>query len=154
VRRSISDTTELACYVVHAPATATLEQVVRVAGRRWVIESAFESAKEEVGLDQYEVRSWAGWHRHITLAMLADAFLAVVRARVHERESVLDQATKKERATDLLPVTIPEVRRLLWWLVWDKVPSPGHILGWSYWRRTHQAMAQYYHYRRRAAAPT
>jgi hypothetical protein len=50
-----------------------------VAGTRWTIESCFEAAKGEVGLDEYEVRSWTGWHRHVTLAMLAHAYLAAVR---------------------------------------------------------------------------
>jgi SRSO17 transposase len=54
---------------------------VRVAGRRWSIEAGFESAKGEVGLDQYEVRKWASWHRHITLALLAHAYLVVMRAQ-------------------------------------------------------------------------
>jgi hypothetical protein len=53
--------------------------LVRVAGMRWTIESCFEAAKGEVGLDEYEVRSWTGWQRHVTLAMLAHAYLAVVR---------------------------------------------------------------------------
>jgi hypothetical protein len=52
---------------------------VQVAGTRWTIESCFEEAKGEVGLDQYEVRSWTGWHRHVTLAMLAHAYLAALR---------------------------------------------------------------------------
>ena len=52
---------------------------MRVAGTRWTVEACFEAAKGEVGLDQYEVRSWTGWHRHITLAMLAHAYLAVLR---------------------------------------------------------------------------
>jgi hypothetical protein len=52
---------------------------VRVAGQRWRIESCFEEAKGETGLDEYEVRSWTGWHRHITLSMLAHAYLTVVR---------------------------------------------------------------------------
>ncbi len=56
-----------------------LAQLARVAGTRWTIESCFEAAKGEVGLDQYEVRSWTGWHRHITLAMLAHAYLATLR---------------------------------------------------------------------------
>ena len=56
-----------------------LSDLVRVAGTRWTIEACFEAAKGEVGLDQYEVRSWTGWHRHITLAMLAHAYLAVLR---------------------------------------------------------------------------
>jgi SRSO17 transposase len=80
VRRSASDPTDLTAYVVFAPQDASLEAVVRVAGSRWTIESGFEAAKEEVGLDHYEVRSWTGWYRHITLAMWALAFLAVLRA--------------------------------------------------------------------------
>ena len=52
---------------------------MRVAGTRWAIEECFEEAKGQVGLDQYEVRRWDGWYRHITLAMLAHAYLAVVR---------------------------------------------------------------------------
>ena len=80
VRRRVSDPTDLTAYVVFAPQDATLEAVVRVAGSRWAIESGFEAAKGEVGLDHYEVRSWTGWYRHITLAMWALAFLVVLRA--------------------------------------------------------------------------
>jgi SRSO17 transposase len=80
VRRSVSDPTELAAYVVYAPQATTLEEVVRVAGMRWTIEICFEAAKGEVGLDHYEVRSWTGWYRHITLALWALALLTVVRA--------------------------------------------------------------------------
>jgi hypothetical protein len=54
--------------------------LVRVAGSRWTVESCFEAAKGEVGLDQYAVRSWTGWYRHITLAMWAYALLTVLRA--------------------------------------------------------------------------
>ena len=57
-----------------------LETVVQVAGSRWTIERCFAEAKGEVGLDQYEVRSWTGWYRHITLAMWAYALLTVLRA--------------------------------------------------------------------------
>jgi SRSO17 transposase len=80
VRRSIANPSELAYYVCFAPVATTLDQLVRVAGRRWSIEACFESAKGEVGLDQYEVRKWASWSRHITLAMLAHAYLVVMRA--------------------------------------------------------------------------
>jgi SRSO17 transposase len=80
VRRSVRDPTELAAYVVYAPQATTLEEVVRVAGMRWTIEICFEAAKGEVGLDHYEVRSWTGWYRHITLALWALALLTVVRA--------------------------------------------------------------------------
>ena len=80
VRRSLSDPTELTAYVVFAPHVTVLETVVQVAGRRWTVERCFEEAKGEVGLDQYEVRSWTGWYRHITLAMWAYALLTVLRA--------------------------------------------------------------------------
>ena len=53
---------------------------MRVAGARWAIEESFQTAKGEVGLDQYQVRRWDGWYRHITLAMLAHAFLTITRA--------------------------------------------------------------------------
>ena len=79
VRRSVSKPEELAYYVCFGPAETALEELVRVAGTRWSIEECFEEAKGQVGLDQYEVRKWDGWYRHITLAMLAHAYLAVVR---------------------------------------------------------------------------
>jgi SRSO17 transposase len=79
VRRSIADPTELTFYLTHAPKDTSLARLVQIAGLRWPIESLFEQGKGEVGLDQYEVRSWVGWHRHITLSMFALAYLAVVR---------------------------------------------------------------------------
>ena len=81
-RRSIARPGELAYYVCYGPADTTLGELVRVAGTRWAIEECFEEAKGQVGLDQYEVRRWDGWYRHITLAMLAHAYLAVVRHQV------------------------------------------------------------------------
>jgi len=80
VRRSVSDPTERAYYRVHGPAETTVDAIVQVAGRRWCIETAFEGAKGLVGLDQYEVRKWDAWHRHVTLSLLAYAALVVTRA--------------------------------------------------------------------------
>jgi SRSO17 transposase len=81
VRRSIAKPAELTFYLTHAPEGTALTELVRVAGTRWSIESLFEQAKGEVGLDQYEVRSWVGWHRHVTLAMFALAYLAAARRK-------------------------------------------------------------------------
>jgi SRSO17 transposase len=78
-RRSLSDPTEIAYYFVFAPELVSLEQVVRAAGSRWQVEEAIELAKGQVGLDDYEVRHWQGWYRHITLAMFALAFVTVVK---------------------------------------------------------------------------
>ena len=80
VRRSVSDETDVEYYAVYAPYNTPLKVLARVAGRRWAIEEGFETAKQLVGLDQYEVRSWDGWYRHITLALLAHACLSVMRA--------------------------------------------------------------------------
>jgi SRSO17 transposase len=80
LRRSISEPSELTAYVTYAPASTTLRQLVRVAGLRWTVEESIQTGKGEVGLDHYEVRSWSGWYRHMTLAMWAQAFLSVVRA--------------------------------------------------------------------------
>ena len=77
VRRHSERTDELASYLVYAPAGTALEEVVRVAGARWTIDDLFKQAKGLVGLDQYEVRSWQGWYRHITLALLAFAILTI-----------------------------------------------------------------------------
>lgn len=84
VRRSLDDPDERAYYIVFSPQGATLEELVGVAGSRWAIEICFEAAKQEVGLDQYEVRKWGAWYRFITLAMFAHAFLAVQRARAEK----------------------------------------------------------------------
>ena len=84
-RRSLAKPDELAYYVCYGPAGTALEELVRVAGRRWTIEECFEEAKGQVGLDQYEVRRWDGWYRHITLAMLAHAYLTVIRHQAMEQ---------------------------------------------------------------------
>ena len=85
VRRSVAKPEELAYYVCCGPSGTALEELVRVAGRRWTIEECFEEAKGQVGLDQYEVRRWDGWYRHITLAMLAHAYLMVIKQHALEQ---------------------------------------------------------------------
>jgi SRSO17 transposase len=89
IRRSIAKPAEVAYYRVFAPRETPLEEIVRVAGARWAIEECFEMAKSEVGLDQYEVRQWVGWYRHITLAMMALAFLVVVQAQARKKGGTL-----------------------------------------------------------------
>ncbi len=85
VRRSVSQPEKLAYYRAYGPEEATVEELAKVAGSRWSIEEAFERAKGEVGLDHYEVRYWDSWHRHITLCLLAHAFLEVSRAAANDR---------------------------------------------------------------------
>ena len=120
IRRSIAQPHELAFYLTHA-ADGTRSPTSSGRQPRWAIEACFEAAKGEVGLDQYEVRSWAGWHRHVTLAMLAHAYLTALRKVVVGGRAHLDLAA------DLLPLTVPEVRRLLWHLLLR--PSCPGVLG-------------------------
>jgi SRSO17 transposase len=80
-RRSLSDPTDLAYYLCHAPARTTLAELVTVAGTRWAIEETFQTSKGQTGLDHYQVRQYTGWYRHMTLSMLAHAFLTVTRSK-------------------------------------------------------------------------
>jgi SRSO17 transposase len=77
VRRSISKPSELAYYICHFNRPVPVAELVRVAGSRWGVEETFQFAKNETGLDHYQVRRYPAWYRHITLSMLAAAFLAV-----------------------------------------------------------------------------
>jgi SRSO17 transposase len=82
----VSDPTEVAYFRVFGPIDATVPQLAKVAGMRWPIEECFERAKGSVGLDHYQVRRWDAWHRHITLALLAHAYLEVTRAQANPEE--------------------------------------------------------------------
>jgi SRSO17 transposase len=95
VRRHPSKPDQLAYYVVFGPADTSLATLARVAGRRWAIEECFEVAKQEVGLADYEIRSRHGWYRHITLAMLALAFLAAMRVKLKATAPAATASGKK-----------------------------------------------------------
>jgi SRSO17 transposase len=83
LRRSLTDG-ELAFFSTWCPAGTSIETLVTVEGRRWAIEDAFETAKTELGLAHNETRSWHGWHRHVSLVMLAFAMMAAVRHRANQ----------------------------------------------------------------------
>jgi SRSO17 transposase len=80
LRRSVTNPTQVAYYLCYGPTDTDDEQLIRVAGTRWAIEECFQAAKGQVGLDEYQVRRYIPWYRHITLAMLAHAFLAIIAA--------------------------------------------------------------------------
>ncbi|MFB7025727.1 IS701 family transposase, partial [Streptomyces sp. NPDC056295] len=80
-RRSVRRPDEISYYIAYCPTGTTLDQLICVAGARWAVEECFQSAKQECGLDDYQVRRYPGWHRHMTLAMAAHACLTVLRAR-------------------------------------------------------------------------
>jgi SRSO17 transposase len=85
-RRSLNDPGELSCYICYGPRRSTLVDLAWIAGSRWHIEECFQQAKGEAGLDHYQVRTWRAWYAHITLSMLALAWLAASRAQAVEGE--------------------------------------------------------------------
>lgn len=104
LRRSRSKAEEITAYLVFGAAETSLEEMATIAGRRWAIEESFAQSKSEVGLDQYEVRSWTGWHRHMTLVMVAQALLAITRARLFAKPVASDQALAAFKKSRGLPV--------------------------------------------------
>jgi SRSO17 transposase len=99
MRRGIEDPTEYAYYLVYGPKETSVQESIWIADRRWLIEDGFEAAKGEVGLDEYEVRKWDGWHRHTALCLLAHAYLAVVRSVTEHEEGVNKRGISKRIST-------------------------------------------------------
>jgi SRSO17 transposase len=137
-------TGELAFYRCFTPRPTPLAVLVKVAGRRWRVEEAFQAGKGLCGLDQHQVRRWRSWYRWATLAMLAHAFLAVV---------ALAERTRHPAPPALIPVTCNEVQHLFAALLARPAGDSDHRLRWSVWRRRHQARARTCHYRRQAGGP-
>jgi SRSO17 transposase len=106
VRRSLVEgekPAERAYVLVFAPSGTTLAEMATAIGTRWTVEQCFEEGKGEVGLDQYEVRSWQGWYRHITLCMLAHAFLVVLRTQSQMLVPETQETSEKKRWKPSLP---------------------------------------------------
>ena len=141
---------EWAYSVCFGPPDAGLAERVRVAGSRGSIEEGFEEAQGQVGLDPYEVRKWDGGYRHITLAMRAHAYLAVIRKPAHTPGRGKKKGTSEYDAA-LIPLTVPEVQRRLYRLIWQNRPTAPAVRAWSRGRRRHQARARLCHYQRRLA---
>ena len=106
VRRSLRDSGERAYDVVFAPADVSLAELAGVAGLRWTIETCFETAKGDLGLDHCEARSWHAWHRHMALVMAALAFLAKLRADLL-RTSMAEAVPGKRNERSLRLVGVP-----------------------------------------------
>jgi SRSO17 transposase len=138
IRRNTT-TGELAFYRCWTPKPATLAQLVRVAGIRWTVEEGFQAAKSQVGLDQHQVRRWDSWHRFTTLALAALAVLAICAA----------DAAHDPADTELIKLTVNEIRRLINTCIIRPISDLAHRLHWSRFRRRHQAQARRSHYKRR-----
>jgi SRSO17 transposase len=148
MRRCVDDPNETTYYRVFAPEGTTLQEMVKAIGARWHIEEDFETAKD-LGLDHYEVRTWIGWYRHVTLVMVAHAFLTGICTQ--DKAPALDTSSTLP-ALASAPLTVPEVRHLLGQLIWPSPCSAMLVLAWSWWRRCHRSRASYYHTKRRLEA--
>ncbi|MEU2657240.1 IS701 family transposase [Streptomyces sp. NPDC007325] len=137
-------TRELAYYRCFSPRPVPLTELVRVAGSRWRVEETFQAEKGLAGLDEHQVRRYPSWTRWVTLAMFAHAFLAVARADEHARHP---------GPADLVP-SCNEIQRLFITAVVQPLHDMAHRIGWSHWRRRHQARSRTSHYRRQAATQT
>jgi SRSO17 transposase len=137
----------LAYYRCWSPHPVPFTTLVRVAATRWQVEESFQLSKGLVGLDHYQCRTWTPWHRFTIFAMIAMAIIAVTLALLNG-----EQPTHPDLNADLIPLTIPELRRLTNALILNPAPHTTPTLTWSNWRRRHQARARRSHYKRHAAA--
>jgi SRSO17 transposase len=144
VRRCLQAPCDLAYYLVFAPVDTPLNLIVQAIGARWHIEEDLQTAKD-LGLDHYEMRSYPGWYRHITLVLLAAAFLRDLCVQDH----LAAAPSSASAPVPLIPLTPAEARHLLARLIWPAACSALLIAQWSCWRRNHQYWAGYYHRRRR-----
>ena len=136
---------ELAYYRCYSPRTVLPSSLVKIGGSRWTAEEAFQNSKTLAGLDEHRVRRWDSWHRWVTLVLLAHAFLAVTAAI---ERGLTDDVTSPN---GLIPLTCKEIQRLFTALIAYLARDLAHRLGWSTWRRRHQARARRSRYRSQAA---
>jgi SRSO17 transposase len=153
IRRGSSG--DLAFYRCWSPAPVTLATLAHIAGLRWAVEEQFQAAKSQVGLDHYQVRSWTGWHRHVTLAMLALAFLMACAAAAAPAPAA--DPWHHARHGGPIALTAAEIRRLFNGLVitplrariTPQLRAISDIQHWSSWRCLHQGQARHSHYQHR-----
>jgi SRSO17 transposase len=148
---------DLAFYRCWSPNPVGLPTLAHVAGTRWAVEEGFQAAKGQVGLDHYQVRTWTAWHRFITLAMLALAFLTACAAKAAPPRPA--DPWHHAHHSGPIALTAAEIRRLFNSLVitparartTTQLRAARHAQHWSRWRRHHQGQARRSHYQHRLA---
>jgi SRSO17 transposase len=113
IRRNVADPTDVRYYLSNAPDTTAEAELARMLGMRWPVELTFEQGKQEVGLDDYEVRSWQGWHHHMVMVMLAHHFLVWVRVEWKDRAPALTLNQVRLLLTSVLPRAVFDAERAL-----------------------------------------
>jgi SRSO17 transposase len=155
IRRPLDPKEHQSYYLVFCAPSTSLEAKVAAQGARWHIEEEFENGKD-LGLSHYEVRSSLGWYRHITLCMLALAYLTCIAVAARTTAGALMPVSpplaEVVNAPVLCPLSVPEARRVLARLLFPPPSSPLLVLAWSSFRRKHQQRASWFHIRRRKKA--
>ena len=113
IRRNVADPSDIRYYLSNAPETTTEAELARMLGMRWPVELTFEQGKGEVGMEDYEVRSWQGWHHHMVLVMLAHHFLVWVRVEWKDRAVALTLNQVRLLLTSVLPRAVFDAERAL-----------------------------------------
>jgi len=113
IRRNLEDPSILKYYFSNAPIDTPLNEFVRISGMRWPIETIFEEAKGEVGLDHYEIRSWLGWHHHMLLVALAHHFLVRLKIRFQVQAPALTVYQVRLLLSCVLPVPVFDIQAAL-----------------------------------------
>jgi len=113
LRRNLNDPSKVKFYFSNAPVNTPLQEFVRISGMRWPIESIFEEAKGEVGMDHYEMRSWLGWHHHMLLVSLAHHFLVRLRIQFQEQAPALTIYQVRILLCSVLPSFISDIQAAL-----------------------------------------
>ena len=113
IRRNVADPSVVKYYFSNAPETVEPLELVRISGMRWPVELTFAESKEELGMDQYETRSWLGWQHHMVLVMLAHHFLVWVRVRWADRAPALTLAQVRLLVMSVIPTLILNAERAL-----------------------------------------
>jgi hypothetical protein len=157
IRRSLEKPDELVYYAVSAPAETTLEEMIQVAGTCWTIEECFEMAKnmDRLVSPYHALHDGSGLSRYRSETGSGKKGVSPpVPAPKNGQPASLSAtaSTAGNPTTKPLPLTVSEVRKLLAWLVWGQQPlQPPHVIHWSRWRRRHQFIAKFYHYKTRAS---
>lgn len=113
IRRNLDDPSEIKYFFSNAPVSIPLAELVRICGMRWPIETIFEEAKGEVGMDHYEMRSWIGWHHHMLLVSLAHHFLVRLRIQFQDQAPALTHYQVRLLLCSVLPSFVFDIQSTL-----------------------------------------
>ena len=156
VRRSQVDHSDLQAHICFAMAGTPVKKLIEVAGTRWTVEMCFEECKQEVGMDEYEFRSYDGWYRHITFSCIALAFLTVLSSKSMDKKnfqdydpsgSDLESFKKAAQSARLSKGDLRKVASFWFDAIRDTAKKAlKFVMNWIVWRRLHQSVAMWHHY--------